>query len=216
MRTRRSTTRPSPTTTRPSGSTPRTPRRTTTAATPGSDKKEYDKAIADYNEAIRLDPKDPWLYFNRAVTSLITSRDNAADCRTSLELWGWRAANAPYAVLIGYFGHRKSGREDEARRLLDEGSEKYDSAAWPYPVLRYLRHEIEAKALLTAATDVDKMTEASTYLGLDLELGGRTSDAVEQLQWVKDHGKASFVEYDIAVAELDRPRVGHPARMNED
>ena len=33
-------------------------RPTATAATPGDAKKEYDKAIADYTEAIRLDPKD--------------------------------------------------------------------------------------------------------------------------------------------------------------
>ena len=71
-------------------------------------KKEYDKAIADYNEAIRLDPKDAGRISKRAVTSLITSRDNAADCRTSLELWGWRDERSPYAVLIGYFGQRRS------------------------------------------------------------------------------------------------------------
>ena len=56
--TRRSTTRPSPTSTRPSGSIPRTPRPTTTAAAAWYEKKEYDKAIADFTEAIRLDPKD--------------------------------------------------------------------------------------------------------------------------------------------------------------
>ena len=48
---------PSPTTARPSGSTPRHALPTTTGATPGRTKKEYDKAIADYDEAIRLDPK---------------------------------------------------------------------------------------------------------------------------------------------------------------
>ena len=32
-----------------------------------SDKKEYDKAIADYNEAIRLDPKDANAYINRGM-----------------------------------------------------------------------------------------------------------------------------------------------------
>ena len=36
-----------------------------TGATPGTSKKEYDKAIADYTEAIRLDPKYARAYNNR-------------------------------------------------------------------------------------------------------------------------------------------------------
>ena len=59
---RRSTTAPSPTTARRSGSTPRTRWPTTTAASPGSDKGDHDRAIADYDEAIRLDPKDAMAY----------------------------------------------------------------------------------------------------------------------------------------------------------
>ena len=55
---KRDMTRPSPTSTRPSGSTPRTPTPTSTGASPGASKKEYDKAIADFNEAIRLDPEN--------------------------------------------------------------------------------------------------------------------------------------------------------------
>ena len=43
--------------TRPSDSTRNSPRRTATGGASWFDKKEYDKAIADYNEAIRLDPK---------------------------------------------------------------------------------------------------------------------------------------------------------------
>ena len=50
---------------RRSGSTPGTPRRTATGATPGRAKGEYDKAIADFDEAIRLDPKDAVAYRNR-------------------------------------------------------------------------------------------------------------------------------------------------------
>ena len=59
------TTAPSPTTTRRSGSIRSTPSPTTTGATPATPRATYDRAIADYNEAIRLDPKDAAAYNNR-------------------------------------------------------------------------------------------------------------------------------------------------------
>src|SRR5262249_26239873 len=96
-----------------------------------------------------------------------------------------------------------AGREDQARRLLDRGAEHCNSA-WPLPVFRYLRHEIDAKALLDTACDNDKMTEARTDLGLDLMLTGRTDEAIEHFRWVQEHGNKDFGEYLIAVAELKR------------
>jgi hypothetical protein len=77
-------------------------------------------------------------------------------------------------------------------------------AGWPYPAIRYLRKEIDGKALLAAATDHDRMTEAQTFLGLDLIESGRPADALPGLTWVKDYGNRSSLEYDIAVAEIDR------------
>ena len=48
----------SPTTARPSASSLGTHNSTSTAASSGSPRRNIDKAIADYNEAIRLDPKN--------------------------------------------------------------------------------------------------------------------------------------------------------------
>ena len=61
---RRSTTRRSTTTARPSGSTRTTPWRSTTGATPGP-RGDQDKAIADYNETLRLDPSYVAAHVNR-------------------------------------------------------------------------------------------------------------------------------------------------------
>ena len=120
MHARASTTRPSPTTPRRSGSTPRTPRRTTTAATPGSEggsrqghrrlhrgdparsqerprlsinrgdawqaKGDIDKAIADYTEAIRLDPRHAQAYDTGATpgsTRGISTRPSPTSPRRS-------------------------------------------------------------------------------------------------------------------------------------
>ena len=54
---KKSTTRPSRITPRPSGSIPKLASAYNDRGNAWQDKREYDKAIADYNEAIRLDPK---------------------------------------------------------------------------------------------------------------------------------------------------------------
>ena len=75
--------------------------------------------------------------------------------------------------------------EDEARRLLDDEVAKGHTSGWPYPVIRYLRHEIEAADLLTAATSNFEMTLAQLYLGMDLTLDGHPQAALAHLRWVK-------------------------------
>ena len=62
---RRSTTRPSPTSTRRSGSIPSIATAYINRGIAWNDKEEYDKAIADFNEAIRLDPEDAQAYIDR-------------------------------------------------------------------------------------------------------------------------------------------------------
>ena len=63
--TRATTTAPSRTTTRRSSSIRNTPLPTTTAAIAYASKGDYDRAIADYDQAIQLDPKNAFAYNNR-------------------------------------------------------------------------------------------------------------------------------------------------------
>src|SRR5271165_3600070 len=170
-----------------------------------SAKKDYDKAIADYNEAIRLYPGYVRAYCNRGVAFLLTgSAKVGEDARKVLELEGWRGEYSQYAVLWGYFGLRRAGNADSAKRLLDDAAARCETTAWPYPVIRYLRGELDQTAMLAAASDNDKMTVARFYLGLDLALKGRYEEAREHYRWVKEHGNPSFFQFNHALAELDK------------
>lgn len=167
-------------------------------------KREYGKAIADYAEATRLDPRLSWPYYGRAVVSLLTGRDGESEALAVIERDGWRGGLATYAALIGHFAARRIERGDAARRWLDDMARAWSKDAWPYPVVRFLRREIDEPALLALATDDDKRTEARCFLGLDHLLSGHLAAAREHLRWVKEHGNATFTEYMIAAAELDR------------
>jgi len=90
------------------------------------------------------------------------------------------------------------------RAVLDEAARNCDTNAWPYPVIAYMRGELSPEALLAAASNNDRKTEAHAYMGMDLLLRGRVADAREHFVWVKEYGNKRFLEYPLAVAELAR------------
>ena len=57
---------------------------------------------------------------------------------------------------------------------------------------------------MAAATDHDKQTEAHCFVGYQHLLAGDKSAAREQFTWVRDHGNASFTEYTMSLAELEK------------
>ncbi len=169
------------------------------------DKSEYDKAIADYAEAIRLDPKDSWAYFGRAVLAMTTRRDGAvAGMRTVVELERGKGQLATYAVILGHLAARIAGDAGVAAEFLGPWARDLDTTAWPYPAVRFLRGDLDEGPFLALAVDTDMKTEARCFLGLRRGLEGRREEALTHYRWVKEHGTRSFVEYQIAVAELAR------------
>ncbi len=94
--------------------------------------------------------------------------------------------------------------EAKAKAFLEDAPGKLKVDSWPYPVVKMLRGEIDEPALLAAAIDDDKRTEARCYLGIDAALKGHKDQALAHFRWVRDHGNPTYYEYEIAVAELDR------------
>ena len=170
-------------------------------------RKDYRKALNDYGEAIRLDPTYSWPHYNRAIVYFLMDRHKdevVIDAKAAIVRAGWKDDSAIYATLIGDFGARRSHHDAAAKRLLDDAAKKCDTKAWPYPVVRFLRGEIDEAALLALGDDDEKRTEVHCFLGIDHALSGRDDKAREHLQWVKEHGTPCDVQYVIGLAELER------------
>jgi tetratricopeptide (TPR) repeat protein len=175
-------------------------------------KNDYNKGIADYTEAIRLAPDSASSYTSRARAFWQAGRyqESLADEKHFLEKQGWRDKSSPYAAILGHFAARRAGKADEARAFLDDLKAKGDTAAWPYPVARYLQGELGETGLLILSIDNDRLTESHCYLGLDLLIKGKVEEAKTHFLWVKEHGNRGFTEYAIALAELDRMNSAKP------
>jgi tetratricopeptide (TPR) repeat protein len=148
----------------------------------------------------------PALYLSMAEANLNLDRGEvAAEAgRKYIELRTWSDSNAPYAALLSYFGNRKAGRNEEAKKVLAEAFTRTDAKSWPASIIKYLKGDLKEKDLLALATDNDKMTEARAYVGMNLALEGRVDAARPHLEWVVKNGNRDFIEYTLAQAELRR------------
>ena len=156
-------------------------------------RKEFDIAIADYNQAIRLDPGTSWPRLMKALVRLTTGREEVvADARSAIEADAWKGTSPIYAAIVGHLGARRVKQDGAARQFLDDADHQADKGLWPYPIVRYLRHQSDEHDLLAQATDTDKMTEARCYLAFDQLLRGGTQEARGNFLWVKDHGTPGF------------------------
>ncbi len=174
----------------------------------------YEDATAFYEQGFKIVPSFPGTYLYRGWGYLYLERgqEAATDARTYIETEGWKDRHAPYAAFMAHLGYRQAKHDDEARKIIDEAAAHIDSSSWPYKILLYLRHEITAQELIALATNNDKQTEARAYIGTDLLLAGHQDEAHAYLEWVKKNGNKSFVEYALAITEinrLDKPASNH-------
>lgn len=141
----------------------------------------------------------------RGWARLIDGRPGAdEDARAYL---GLRRGDDPYAAymaILATLSTRRDGQSRHASDLLDQALANAPPTTWPAPVLRYLKHTINAQELLAAAPGDDQAAEAHAFLGLDLLFSGFSSDALIHLRWVCDHAHRQTLANDLARATLLR------------
>lgn len=166
----------------------------------------YQDAVDAWTEIIRLKPQDANAYLSRGFSYLALGNGSmsAADANRYLSFNEGNGERSLYALLVKYFGSRLSKNDAEASDTVNGLASKSDLRTWPYPIFRYIRHEISADELIKLAVDGDKKTEVYTYIGLELVVSGQIDQGVTYLQWVKDNGNTRFSEFPVAIGMLKK------------
>lgn len=166
---------------------------------------KYDLAIEDDTKALELDPNlNDEIYRSRALAYFYKNEGENAyrDIVTYLKRNGLKGGAAPYGIMIGYLGLRKTGNTELAGSFLKEWLKLLDPEAWSTQILKYFDGQMTAEELLALADDNDKLTEAHTYIGEVLLSENKKAEAFEHFDWVRQNGNETFIEYTIAIEEL--------------
>jgi tetratricopeptide (TPR) repeat protein len=166
----------------------------------------YEEGLDAYSQVIKWAPRFPSGYFNHCWLNMYLGRGAAAadDARTFLTVADWYRERSPYMVILGFIGFKQSGRIAEATEMLDLAAKRANATEWPYPVIRYLRQEINTQELMVLATDNGKMTEVRAYLAMMALLNGQPNEAAKHFEWVKANGSKTFFEYNLTLTEMAR------------
>src|SRR5208283_4947953 len=164
-------------------------------------KKHYDQAIADYTEAIRLNPEFGTAFNNRGFAyAAKEDYDRAiADYYEAIRL----NPVFPYPVLWLYLARVQSGSQTAAAEL--ETNAKYlIQSDWPYPVVELFLGHRTPEATLAAATNPDDRCVAKFFVGeWRLSQGDRPAAVAALKETVNTCSKMPFA-YEIVRGELHR------------
>ena len=172
--------------------------------------RQFEKALADYGEAINRDGHFARAYFGRGRVEFLRGDMGAAgaDFTRALE-----ANPADYYPLLWLFLAQSHSDGRDAAVELRRRASQLDLANWPGPIIRVLLGELAPKQVEPpsqpqAWTDAERKAgsacELSFYLGELRLVKGERAGAVALFKTSLDSGIREYIEYAAAAYELDR------------
>jgi len=166
---------------------------------------DYVRAIEEYDEALKLDPRHQGALHARGHYLFYVSRFEAAENDFATLL-----AIRPSGFDSIWLSLSRSRRGLDGNAVLEQGVAKLKDGEWPAPVLQHLLGRLDGEALIAATATVDENKrksqecEARFYIAARLITAGQNSAARPLLEKARDECPRNYVEYDAALAELKR------------
>ncbi|HEY2986537.1 MAG TPA: tetratricopeptide repeat protein [Candidatus Binatia bacterium] len=170
-------------------------------------KKDYKRAIPEFDEAVRLDPTLAQGFNTRGF-----ARFFLGDFKPAVTDFTRAVQERPadlYALLWRYIVQAKTGGDGAAD--LERATRQMDLAEWPGPLVLMYRGQAKQQDVLRPLADVqnpktqrEKKCEFYFYAGQQLLIQGKKSEAIKMLRAAVATNVTNFPEYEGAKTELKR------------
>lgn len=172
--------------------------------------------IDSTSKFIKLNSKDPALYYERALLQMLANNYAAAidDLHTTQRLSNWQGRTSICASLLCVvcknYLHDKAG----ATREINEATPQCKSSEWPRPILLYYQDKLTPENLCSQAKDKVQLQQARTYIALRLASENKITDALQQATWCKQHCDPRADEYSLLMTSLNRLKLSKSGRKH--
>jgi lipoprotein NlpI len=161
------------------------------------------EAIMNFDQALKLNPKSSYALLNRAGAYLLLTPQEAEKLAQktvdSLEASNWKGEFTGQRAILSALAYKRSGKQEQAKALLETAFAKVNRLPWPYPAIKYLLGKINEETLLEKAQDSTyDLMQAQCYVGIDEMAKGHKKNAKEKFTFVTKHGVSNSVEYWLA------------------
>ncbi|MEO6392492.1 MAG: tetratricopeptide repeat protein [Pyrinomonadaceae bacterium] len=168
-----------------------------------------EQAISEISLATRLEPRNAEHYRALAFSLLRVGRGKFAvqAAQKYIQLSSWDGFYSGYMVMVAALGFQQASQPADAAAILKLASGRLPSDNWLQPIYKYLMTDITAAELLALANDNEKLTDAHSFLGMQLALTGKPAEARSHFEWVVAKGRHNSLAFFLATDELRRMTV---------
>jgi tetratricopeptide (TPR) repeat protein len=170
--------------------------------------KDADDALAQ----IMKRDSDPVWYRNRTYDAYALGRDEAVvrSATAYTRAAGEGNQSSPYVGYAAALASMRLGRQSDAAAMLKKVEDSVSLGSWQSFIAQFLQGQLSAEKVLDKAKSDGERTEAHAYIGALNAALARKEEALVHLRWVKEHGLKNYVEYRMAMADLDRLEIKRP------
>lgn len=166
---------------------------------------DVDRILEQFDNLIKLNPKDAANFYNRGVVNFSQGRygDARKDFANFLTLQNDFGESPIYGAILLSITYQNLHKVREAAKVIAQ-AKTMTGSAWTRQLLGLFTEEISFADFMDSHQSGQRELAANCFLGLKYLAEGNKVLAQQKLKWVREHGNPTQDEYLLAVSGLNR------------